>query len=183
MQKKVATTAPAEMESLATESTKYGLFTNAKQEIAVKFEEKTAISPTVSIAGWNFKGRANSPRVSGNNGGGAVTYEYKVKGKADETYSREVPTAVGKYTVRATIAETDEYKGGAATANFEIKNAGFSTLNGLPRVLSGVGVEAGYRYNTTTGEPEFYCEPKPGYKLGEIITKADGTIYVGFEKV
>ena len=185
--KKVATTAPAEMESfidvesLATESTKYGLFTNA--EIAVEFEEKTAISPTVSIAGWNFKGRANSPRVSGNNGGGAVTYEYKVKGTADETYSSEVPTTVGKYTVRATIAATDEYKGGTATADFEIKHAVYSTLNGLPRVLSGVGGEAGYRYNTTTEEPEFYCEPKPGYKLEGTTIGADGTKYVRFKIV
>lgn len=187
--KEVETAALTEMksfigvESLNTESTKYGLFTDSEQVITVEFEEKADISPTVSIAGWSYKEQANSPSVSGNNGGGAVTYEYKVKGAEDSEYSTTVPTAVGDYTVRATIAETDGYNGGTATANFEIKHAVYIKRDQLPKVLSGVGGKAGYRYNLNTGKLEFYCKPEPGYKLEGIIMETDGTKYVKFKIV
>ena len=48
-------------------------------------------------------------------------YTYKVAGTNDETYTDEVPTTAGKYTVRAVVADTDKYIGFTKTANFEIK--------------------------------------------------------------
>ena len=81
---------------------------------------KASISPSVSMAGWTYGGTASTPSVSGNPGGGSVTYHYKVQGAADSTYSTTKPTSAGNYTVRATVAETANYQGGTATANFTI---------------------------------------------------------------
>ena len=69
--------------------------------------------------------------MSGNTGNGAVTYTYAVKGSTD--YSAAVPTAAGTYTVKATIAETANYQGAEATADFTIGKATISptvTLQG-----------------------------------------------------
>lgn len=74
----------------------------------------------VSIGNWVFFLEPSTPSVEGNLGNGAVTYEYKVKDAGDDTYSKTVPTAVGSYTVRATVAETKNYERAMATASFEI---------------------------------------------------------------
>ena len=74
----------------------------------------------VSITGWTSGSTANTPSVTGNDGNGQVTYEYKLKGAADGTYSPDVPTEAGDYTVRATVAETADYADGTATADFTI---------------------------------------------------------------
>ena len=74
----------------------------------------------VNITGWTSGSTANTPSVTGNDGNGQVTYEYKLKGAADGTYSPDVPTEAGDYTVRATVAETADYADGTATADFTI---------------------------------------------------------------
>ena len=81
---------------------------------------KADITPTVTLEGWTVGAAANTPNVEGNSGNGTVTYKYKEKDAADDTYSDDVPTAVGTYTVQATVAETDNYNSGVATADFEI---------------------------------------------------------------
>ena len=85
--------------------------------------DKANISPAVNITGWTYgeySPEINSPSVTGNTGNGAVTYEYKVKDAADNTYTASVPTDAGNYTVRATIAETSNYNGRTATKDFTI---------------------------------------------------------------
>ncbi len=82
---------------------------------------KATISPTVTLQGWTYNSQANTPVVSGNTGNGAVTYTYAVKGTT--SYSSTVPTAAGTYTVKATIAETANYQGAEATADFTIGKA------------------------------------------------------------
>lgn len=77
-------------------------------------------SLSVTIDGWTSGQTASSPSVTGNSGNGAVTYSYKVQGAEDNTYTTDVPTAAGDYTVRASVAETDNYLAGTATANFTI---------------------------------------------------------------
>lgn len=52
--------------------------------------------------------------------GGRITYEYKVWGAYDYTYTTVPPTAAGLYTVRASVAATDLYEAASATLNFEI---------------------------------------------------------------
>lgn len=68
-------------------------------------------------------GQMFSPTVDINTGGGAVTWEYKVQGAQDSTYTSSVPTDAGDYTVRGTSAATQNYYAGTATANFTIGKA------------------------------------------------------------
>ena len=82
---------------------------------------KVNISPSVSIDGWIYGETAKTPSVSGNTDNGDVTYTYAAKGSTD--FSATVPTNAGDYTVKATVAETDNYNGGEATANFTIAKA------------------------------------------------------------
>ena len=82
---------------------------------------KADIKPSVTISGWNYGETPETPSVTGNKGDGAVTYSYKAKG--DSTYSETAPTDAGTYTVKAEIAETDNYKGGTAAKDFTIAKA------------------------------------------------------------
>ena len=82
---------------------------------------KIAISPSVSLDGWSYGDSAKTPTVTGNTGNGAITYSYKVKDADDNTYNEAVPTNVGTYTVKAEIAETDDYTSGSCTTDFTIK--------------------------------------------------------------
>ncbi len=81
---------------------------------------KADYETSVSLAGWSYGETPNSPSVSNNPESGAVTYEYKEKSAAEETYSTTVPTNAGEYTVRATIATTTNYKQEVATTDFTI---------------------------------------------------------------
>ncbi len=98
----------------------------APQCIAVTIGKGT-ISPTVDMEGWAYGEEAKTPTVTGNTGNGTVTYEYKVKGADDDTYTAIKPTGVGEYTVRATIADTESYSGGSATKDFTIAKGTAST--------------------------------------------------------
>ena len=82
---------------------------------------KADIAPDVSIDGWIYGQTANTPSVSGNTGNGEVTYTYAAKGSTD--FSAAVPTNAGDYTVKATVAATNNYNGGEATADFTIAKA------------------------------------------------------------
>ena len=82
---------------------------------------KADIHPTVTLEGWTYGENANEPSVDGNPGEGEVTYTYAEKDGTE--YSETVPTEAGEYTVKATVAETDNYKGGEAEADFTIAKA------------------------------------------------------------
>jgi hypothetical protein len=81
---------------------------------------KASISPVVTLEGWTYSESAKTPMVKNNLSNGQVTFRYKVKGAADDTYSSTVPTNAGQYTVKAVIAETNNYLGGETTADFTI---------------------------------------------------------------
>ena len=82
---------------------------------------KAAGSGSVTLEGWTYGDQANTPVVSSDtNGTDNVTYQYKVKGAGDESYTGEKPTASGDYTVKATFAETDNYEAATATDDFTI---------------------------------------------------------------
>lgn len=51
---------------------------------------------------------------------GKIKLEYKKSGASDSSYSEDVPSEIGKYVVRATVPETDEYLGATAEKDFEI---------------------------------------------------------------
>ena len=81
---------------------------------------KTDISPTVSISNWRYGQTASNPSVTGNTGNGAVTYKYKLTSASDSTYTTTKPSTPGNYTIKAEIAETDNYNSGTATSTFTI---------------------------------------------------------------
>ena len=98
-----------------------------------------------------------------NSGNGTVTYAYKKQSEDDNAYvDNAVPTELGDYVVRATVAETGNYFGGTATAEFSVTEPAVST---------------------PTYQPVYYHEePKPVEKKGDGRTTAtevknsDGTI-------
>ena len=73
---------------------------------------------TVSLKGWTYGDTAKTPTVSGNLGGGNVTYQYKADNAS--TYTSTVPANAGTYTVKATVAESANYKAATATGSFTI---------------------------------------------------------------
>ncbi|WP_099204133.1 Ig-like domain repeat protein [Scatolibacter rhodanostii] len=68
-------------------------------------------------------GESPNPQLSGNVGGGTVTYTYKEQAAPNNKYTETVPTNTGNYTVRASVAATDIYNANSATANFSILRA------------------------------------------------------------
>ncbi len=122
---------------------------------------RAAISPTVSIGGWTYGDEADEPSVEGNLGGGEVTYEYAARtdedAQSEDGWSAEVPTEAGDYTVRATVAETANYKGAVATADFSIAR----------RSIEGAKVALGPGLTANDEEQE---------QTVESVTLADGTV-------
>ena len=87
----------------------------------LEFEIKKAPNNvTVSMEGWAKGEDASTPDVTADFGAKAATLVYKVKDAADSTYTGTVPSEVGEYTVKATIAGTGNYEAGEATCDFKI---------------------------------------------------------------
>ena len=79
---------------------------------------------TVTISGWIYGETASEPQASTEtNDVNQVSYWYKVKDADDSTYSEEVPTEVGNYTLKAVFAETEFYKEVSVTSDFSITEA------------------------------------------------------------
>ena len=128
---------------------------NASGTLVITLKIKADIQPSVTLEGWMYGDTPNTPSVTGNDGGGAVTYYYKVKGAEDSTYTETKPTAAGNYTVKAVIAETDDYKSGSATADFTIANYSTTltiTLTIKPSITPTVSLE-GWMYGDTPNTP------------------------------
>ena len=98
------------------------------------YVQKSSITPTVSIEGWTYGEAAKAPSVNGNTGNGTVTYTYAKKGTTD--FSSTVPSAAGEYTVKAVIAETDDYLSAEATADFTIAKANATVSVPTPKTLT-----------------------------------------------
>ena len=82
---------------------------------------KNSFDATITgIDGWVYGETADTPSVSNNPESGTVTYFYKLTSAGDDAYTTTVPTAAGYYTVKAVIAETDNYGEKTITANFTI---------------------------------------------------------------
>jgi len=83
---------------------------------------------TVSITNWKYGEQANEPSVDGNLGEGEVIYTYKDAEDEQAGFSEDVPTNVGSYIIKATVAESDNYYGGTATNNFSIEKGDIPEL-------------------------------------------------------
>ena len=161
---------------------------------------KADISPAVSITGWTYgeySSEINSPNVTGNMGNGAVTYEYKVKDAADNTYTASVPTDAGNYTVRATIAETSNYNGRTATKDFTISTAAMSvtaigyndTYDGQAHGITVIAPEGATVKYRTTNSGDYALTANPTftdagtYTVYYQVTKPNYTTVTGSETV
>ena len=102
---------------------------------------KKPIAAEAVLTGWTYGDTPNTPRikVGTNPGNGLVTWMYKVREADDSMYSEAVPTDAGDYTVRGTIAETPQYIGGTAEADFVI----------TPRPLTITAQDKAFAYNGT----------------------------------
>lgn len=80
---------------------------------------KAPITLDVTVDGWTYGDTAKAPVVSGNEGGGAVTYLYT----GDDYSNAEAPTNAGTYSLKITVAETANYQGGSASCEFTIEKA------------------------------------------------------------
>lgn len=100
---------------------------------------KAAISVTVSIDGWTYGEAANLPTVDGNTASGAVTYSYVGTGDTAYEASETAPVNAGTYKVTATVAETDNYFGATAEAEFTIaKKAITATVSATDATYDGI---------------------------------------------
>ena len=96
-------------------------------------------------------GSVPAPTVTTNTGGGAVTYEYKLFGADDSTYSSTPPTAIGQYMVRGTSDETADYQSATATWIFNISKKYYPLAISCPDVTFGTPV-----VTTIENNPENY---------------------------
>ena len=82
---------------------------------------------SVRLESWAYGETAKTPvPTSATNDTDNVTYLYKAKDANDSTYSKEVPTAAGSYTVKATFPETENYNAVTAMADFTITKATYN---------------------------------------------------------
>ena len=80
---------------------------------------KNELKASVSVADIKVGGTVKPVlTVDAEDYNGEVSYEYK--SSTANTFSTEVPTAAGTYTVRATLAATDKYLGTTCTGTFTI---------------------------------------------------------------
>ena len=112
--------------------------TSNKVTVNIVKAEGTA---SVSLPGWIYGETASKPvPTSKTNGINNVTYQYKVKGADDTTYSDTLPINAGDYTVKATFAATDNYNEVTATADFTIAKATPAVaISATPDTLTGGG--------------------------------------------
>lgn len=97
-----------------------------------------------------YVGDTITPEVTENASNGSVTYKYK--GRDGTTYdeSETAPTEIGKYTVTATVAGTNNYYGAQRTANFEIHST--DPLYGVPDAVKGSVANLTRYENVTLGK-------------------------------
>ena len=132
--------------------------TSNKVTVNIVKAEGTA---SVSLPGWIYGETASKPvPTSKTNDINNVTYQYKVKGAADTTYSDTLPTNAGNYTVKATFAATDNYNEVTATADFTIAKATPAVaISAAPSTLTGGGsVELTVSGVPTEGQLAVTCD-------------------------
>ncbi|MCQ2060056.1 MAG: InlB B-repeat-containing protein [Fibrobacter sp.] len=115
---------------------------------------------TVGITGWTYGETAKAPMTSATfKAEGEPSVTYSVKGA--DSWSTEVPTDAGEYTVKATVAETANYVGGEATQDFTIAPATMTlVVAGYAGTYDGVAHSGTVTPSATTGTTV-------SYKVGE----------------
>ena len=71
--------------------------------------ERASFSADVLLDSWTYGEKANTPALSTNNSGGAVSYYYYGENQTAADAAETVPAQAGSYRVFAVIAATDNY--------------------------------------------------------------------------
>ena len=103
---------------------------------------------SVSLQSWVSGEQAKTPIVTASYGAERATFGYKAKNAEDSAYSTGVPTVAGAYTVRAAIAESDNYLAGSATDDFIIGDGGVT----LTLIGSSIDTDVGDPYVLTVAK-------------------------------
>ncbi len=92
-----------------------------KAKVTLKFAITKASNEitVLTVADWTYDEQANEPTATAKFGTPEFTYATSENGE----YTATVPSAVGKYWVKATVEGTSNYDGAIKTAQFEIKKA------------------------------------------------------------
>ena len=157
---------------------------NDKTKVTLTFSiTKAANEITVlTLADWTYDEQANEPTATAKFGTAAFTYATSENGE----YTATVPSAVGKYWVKATVEGTDNYTAATKTAQFEIKKAA-ATVTTAPAAKTELVYNRNAQELVTAG----YADGgKLNYKLGEngtwsetIPTATDAGDYKVYYKV
>ena len=155
-----------------------------KTKVTLKFTITKAANEITSLtlADWTYDEQANEPTATAKFGTAAFTYATSENGE----YTATVPSAVGKYWVKATVAGTDNYTEVTKTAQFEIKKAA-SAVTTAPAAKTELVYNSNAQELVTAG----YADGgKLNYKLGEngtwsetIPTATDAGDYKVYYKV
>ncbi|MCR4779559.1 MAG: InlB B-repeat-containing protein [Ruminiclostridium sp.] len=133
---------------------------------------KATIAITVSMADWTFDETSSTPEVTGNTSNENVTFEYKARTASDNDYTVTKPLNAGDYTIRASIAESTNYKAAEATANFRINKADQAAPTGLVATAETIrGKNDGKIDNITYAMEYGYSETDADAPVGELITE------------
>ena len=137
---------------------------------AVKLTVKKR-QPKIVLADWTIKSYDGDPIDPAKTGpmtetNGAMMWEYKPVGADDSEYTATAPKNAGKYTIRLTTAETDNYEAGEATALFVIVQKEVT--------VTGTAVEASKVYDGTNSARI----TSPGTVSG-IISRDKAAVSVG----
>ncbi len=114
------------MYAVVAATTNYNGATTATKSFTIS---KASISPSVSMSGYTYGGTKSSPSISGNTGGGSVTYYYNTSnsnsgGTAWSNVSSSTSLNAGTYYMYAVVGSTTNYNGATtATKSFTIARA------------------------------------------------------------
>ena len=99
----------------------------------------------VAMDGWTYGETAANPTSTPK--WGTATYQYKVSTAGDETYTATKPEDAGTYTVKATVAATDNWNAAiTSTADFTIARAA-AGLVADNIYINGAAVAESYKYS------------------------------------
>lgn len=141
---------------------------------------KAAISVTVSIDGWTYGEAANRPTVDGNTASGAVTYSYVGTGNTAYEESETAPVNAGTYKVKATVAETTNYRGATAEKEFTIaKKAITATVSAEKATYDGIEHAATVSFDGKVGEDELTASLLYNGEAGVPVNAGSYTVTVG----
>ena len=155
-----------------------------KTKVTLKFAITKAANEITSLTldDWAYDETANEPTATAKFGTAAFTYSATQDGE----YTATVPSAVGKYWVKATVEGTDNYTAATKTAQFEIKKAA-ATVTTAPAAKTELVYNSNAQELVTAGAAN---GGKLNYKLGEngtwsetIPTATDAGEYKVYYKV